>query len=874
MAFNQDWEHVAVVGKGGSSTVYKALIKSTGGFVAVKQIEIDGLSKDQISGIKGEIETMKDLSHPNILRYLGTQQSPNRVFIFLEYADRGSLRHFYSNKGPLTESQITFCLQGIVAGLNYLHENGIAHRDIKCANCLLGSEGVVKLADFGASKRFESDSIVSGLKGTPHWMAPEVIKGTQMTTGWMKADVWSLGCTVVEMFTAKVPYAEYENPMTAMYKIASGEVPSFKPSTLQPNMPSEDLVSFIHTCCAVEPATRPGAEQLLKHALLVRAIDTVGDLFVDTSLAVGTEPVELPIETDVPQAQSPTMLTQQEKENNKLAAARRSLEEGEAALHEHYHHHHNTNKNTHHESTLLAASLRPRSDSATSVLSGNDDDETTIANLAETSYLEDDFCSYGYEEIGSSRSRGESLGLGTAAGIGFHDCDDNNTEDANATKAAPPAQGVAQVSQSVKDSRPQARLTPLSVPRASSNSRSNSRSRGKSPAGVPKNGPSPRNAIAINTSSTTAVDLDASVGSDMDEVATPSVFRDNGRSASMQMQMQSLLHEQVGGMTLSDSSQHAPAPLVRKWSATAFPEDVLPRAEQTKPFAEHSPVKDLAEEAQNEDQPSDGDVVSEILDFPTEVNRDHQQQHVDSNQSDVRPVYTVPVVPSFEDANEVYKNMLLKYSPRGVRTSRDAPLLRQSTQQSEQESDNGSDDADAEPSTAEIIPSASVPVRESTVDVVVESTEMLVSPLANKATERKTQQQSHSASPKMSTPTQRSSKAQEPCFKEFSNNSTKPKNNSTKSRDSPLAKSNDTSSVANNHIQGEKSATNSNAIVIGETSSLVSSQGGSADQGAETIKSTQRSKTKQSAGLAPLDASRARAMVRYTSLPFCSLILF
>ena len=88
--------------------------------------------------------------------------------------------------------------------------------------------GVIKLGDFGASKRFESDSVVSGLKGTPHWMAPEVIKGTQMTTGWMKADVWSIGCTVVEMLTGKLPYAEYENPMTAMYHIANGQKPPLK----------------------------------------------------------------------------------------------------------------------------------------------------------------------------------------------------------------------------------------------------------------------------------------------------------------------------------------------------------------------------------------------------------------------------------------------------------------------------------------------------------------------------------------------------------------------------------------------------------------------------------------------------------------------
>ena len=99
----------------------------------------------------------------------------NKVFILLEFAEFGSLRQYYQKNGNLSENQTTFCLTQILSGLSYLHSKGIAHRDIKCANCLLSSENVVKLADFGASKKFESASIVSGLKGTPHWMAPEVL---------------------------------------------------------------------------------------------------------------------------------------------------------------------------------------------------------------------------------------------------------------------------------------------------------------------------------------------------------------------------------------------------------------------------------------------------------------------------------------------------------------------------------------------------------------------------------------------------------------------------------------------------------------------------------------------------------------------------
>jgi serine/threonine protein kinase len=196
------------------------IFTETGTQLAAKEIQIDGLTKEQLLAIESEVETMKTLRHENIVNYFGTQRLQNHFYIFLELADRGSLRHFYQHHGRLNEQQTSYCTKQILHGLHYLHSNGIAHRDIKGANVLLTKNGEMKLADFGASKRLDTASIVSGLKGTffssfsllppllidvcigtPHWMAPEVIKGTQVSTGWMKADVWSLGCTVVEMLT-------------------------------------------------------------------------------------------------------------------------------------------------------------------------------------------------------------------------------------------------------------------------------------------------------------------------------------------------------------------------------------------------------------------------------------------------------------------------------------------------------------------------------------------------------------------------------------------------------------------------------------------------------------------------------------------------
>lgn len=263
---SQPWEKIKIIGRGGSSTVYLGRLLNSDEHVAVKEIQVDGLTKEQVLAIGAEVDTMKILRHQNIIKYIGTEQVASNFYIFMEYADGGSLRQLYQRHGALTEAQASFGTWCVLHGLRYLHSNGIAHRDIKGANVLLTKSGDMKLADFGASKRFETESIVSGLKGTPQWMAPEVIKGTQLTTGWMNADVWSVGCTVVEMLTGKIPYAEFENPMTAMYHIANGKKPSFGNCAV-----SESAKDFVDVCCAVEPEQRLTVEQLLMHPFVKQA---------------------------------------------------------------------------------------------------------------------------------------------------------------------------------------------------------------------------------------------------------------------------------------------------------------------------------------------------------------------------------------------------------------------------------------------------------------------------------------------------------------------------------------------------------------------------------------------------------------------------
>ena len=152
-----------------------------------------------------------------------------------------------------------------VQGLEFLHTHKIMHRDIKGANLLVDNSGTVKLADFGASKRMEDvATIQSGhksMKGTPYWMAPEVIKQTGHGRA---ADVWSVGCTVIEMATGKPPWAEFSSSISALFHIASSTSCPPLPPSLSPEAHAFLQLAFIRN-----PRERPTASKLLRHPFIV-----------------------------------------------------------------------------------------------------------------------------------------------------------------------------------------------------------------------------------------------------------------------------------------------------------------------------------------------------------------------------------------------------------------------------------------------------------------------------------------------------------------------------------------------------------------------------------------------------------------------------
>jgi len=266
------WKRGNMVGSGSYGRVYLGMNCDTGELLAVKQLEymetVDN-DREKVESLETEISIMKTLRHKNVCGYLGTErtegESPGAKYlnILLEYVPGGSISQLLCSFGAFGEKVIKLYTHQILEGLAYLHANKVAHRDVKGANILVTADGRVKLSDFGHSKRLESTLVThnfQSLKGTAFWMAPEVIK--QEGHG-RRADIWSVGCTVVEMATGKPPWSELSNQLTAMFTIATSEEPPAIPDGL-----SEEAHLFIGQCFKRNPQERPTAVESLKHNFL------------------------------------------------------------------------------------------------------------------------------------------------------------------------------------------------------------------------------------------------------------------------------------------------------------------------------------------------------------------------------------------------------------------------------------------------------------------------------------------------------------------------------------------------------------------------------------------------------------------------------
>ncbi|KAL8953799.1 MAG: hypothetical protein Q9222_000364 [Ikaeria aurantiellina] len=232
----------------------------TGETVAVKQVKLADLPKSELRVITLEIDLLKNLDHPNIVKYHGFVKSTESLNIILEYCENGSLHSISKNFGKFPENLVGLYMSQVLHGLLYLHEQGVIHRDIKGANILTTKQGLVKLADFGVATR-TTTLHESSVVGTPYWMAPEVIELSGATTA---SDIWSLGCTVIELLDGKPPYHKLQ-PMHALFRIVNDDHPPL------PEGASPVVRDFLMQCFQKDPNLRVSARKLLKHPWIANA---------------------------------------------------------------------------------------------------------------------------------------------------------------------------------------------------------------------------------------------------------------------------------------------------------------------------------------------------------------------------------------------------------------------------------------------------------------------------------------------------------------------------------------------------------------------------------------------------------------------------
>uniref|UniRef100_A0A8C8MMY6 Mitogen-activated protein kinase kinase kinase 4 n=1 Tax=Oncorhynchus tshawytscha TaxID=74940 RepID=A0A8C8MMY6_ONCTS len=255
------WQRGNKIGEGQYGKVYTCINVDTGELMAMKEIRFQPNDHKTIKETADELKIFEGIKHPNLVRYFGVELHREEMYIFMEYCDEGTLEEV--SRLGLQEHVIRLYSKQTTTAINVLHEHGIVHRDIKGANIFLTSSGLIKLGDFGCSVKLNNAQTMPGevnsTMGTAAYMAPEVITRAKGEGHGRAADIWSLGCVLIEMVTGKRPWHEYEHNFQIMYKVGMGHKPPI------PDKLSTEGKDFLGHCLESEPKRRWTASTLLDH---------------------------------------------------------------------------------------------------------------------------------------------------------------------------------------------------------------------------------------------------------------------------------------------------------------------------------------------------------------------------------------------------------------------------------------------------------------------------------------------------------------------------------------------------------------------------------------------------------------------------------
>ncbi len=252
------YEVLELVGEGSFGRVHRGRRRFTGQIVALKFVSKAGKSPADLASLRSEVSILRRLDHENIVLLLDCFETPRDVVLVTEYC-HGELLAVLSADGALALAAVRSVAAQLVAALRYLTGAHVMHRDLKPQNCLVGSRGVIKLGDFGFAKEVTDRALLTSIKGTPLYMAPEMFSVKAYTES---SDVWALGVLVFELAAGRPPF--YAPTLPELLKVIVHDEPPVFPA----DWPA-DLVDFIGQCLQRDPAARPSWDALAGHAFVV-----------------------------------------------------------------------------------------------------------------------------------------------------------------------------------------------------------------------------------------------------------------------------------------------------------------------------------------------------------------------------------------------------------------------------------------------------------------------------------------------------------------------------------------------------------------------------------------------------------------------------
>ncbi len=314
MFISERYEVIDKVGSGGMADVYKARDQRLNRFVAIKVLKPEYSSdKSFVNKFRGEAQSAAGLSHPNIVNVYDVGDDSGLHFIVMELVEGITLKRFIERKGKLEVKEAVGITIQIAQGMEAAHDNHIIHRDIKPQNIIISRDGKVKVTDFGIAKATNSNTITSNAMGSVHYLSPEQARGGYSDE---KSDIYSLGVTLYEMLSGKVPFAGDNTVSVALLHIQGEAMPLRE---LDPEIPFS-IDKIVQKCMQKRPERRyHTASELISD--LKRAITNPDGDFVQIPAFVATDSPTINISEEIGKIKNGAFLDDDMRSTKNLAAA-------------------------------------------------------------------------------------------------------------------------------------------------------------------------------------------------------------------------------------------------------------------------------------------------------------------------------------------------------------------------------------------------------------------------------------------------------------------------------------------------------------------------------------------------------------------------